>query len=656
MSPFDVDSAAQDAAQDPPDDAAERARLAAAGFSPAEIAEHFARRGGGRPTAPTPPRSAAESWTPRGKAVAGVRAVGQGLTFGFGDEAEALVTSLVRGTPYDTEAARIRDEMAAFREGYPKTALAAELAGGIATAAGMGRAALTGVKGASQIARALAKSATAQGALGGAGAAEGGLAERATGAAVGGAVGGTVGALAGKAAGSAAEWLGTRGAKTPASGVVVRALESARMTPDAAVARARQLATDAPEARVLDVLGTPGVREARRIEALGGEAGERINAAMTERLASRPQRFQDALTRTTGRPTENVLETLEDLVQRRKAAADPAYARVYAQPPVVDDALEAVLRNPGMKGPIQRATELLGVEERPVAVMTRSDGTTEPVRSPAFLDAVKKALDDAIYRGKQPGEGGLGPAMLGALKQLRGRYVETLDAAIPGYAEARAVWAGETALKDAMEEGLAFATKRTDPRAVAQTLAEMTDGEREMVQRGWLDGIRQRIDNDALTPKQLRAPAFRQQVAAVFGDDADAITAALAEELQLTTTAGQVIGGSRTAPLARDMTEDAPLTGAARGLLTTREVVRDPLGAAARGVDWLGAQVGGPRAAQARVAQADALLTPAREIEDVMAAVRRAARARAAGAHLARRVAPTVGGVAGRRGVELLRQ
>ncbi len=74
------------------------------------------------------------------------RAVGQGLSFGFGDEIEAFLKK-GDGT-YEEKLAEIRSAMAQFAEQNPNTALGAELIGSVPTAllggAGLARAGVTG--------------------------------------------------------------------------------------------------------------------------------------------------------------------------------------------------------------------------------------------------------------------------------------------------------------------------------------------------------------------------------------------------------------------------------------------------------------------------------------------------------------------------------
>ena len=140
------------------------------------------------------------------------RAGAQGLTFGFGDEAEARVRSaLPGGGTYEEELAKVRAEMKQYGSAYPGTALAAELVGGVALGGGAGALRTAGLKAgtglAAKAAQAVARTAASapgrmatsgvgQAAIGGFGSAEGDVTDRLKGAAVGGVAGAVVPKLA----------------------------------------------------------------------------------------------------------------------------------------------------------------------------------------------------------------------------------------------------------------------------------------------------------------------------------------------------------------------------------------------------------------------------------------------------------------------------
>ena len=121
------------------------------------------------------------------------RAVGQGVSFGFGDEFEAFARALYAkfidgddfNTAYNETVKEIRDDIKEFREDEPVLAYGSEIAGAIPSAIGAGaKLAQYGVKG--------IMNPITQGAVYGAGAGEGNPVERVPDALLGGAVSGAV--------------------------------------------------------------------------------------------------------------------------------------------------------------------------------------------------------------------------------------------------------------------------------------------------------------------------------------------------------------------------------------------------------------------------------------------------------------------------------
>ena len=119
------------------------------------------------------------------------RAAGQGLSFGFGDELEALYNSKKNKTSYEEELTKVRGKLKQFREDSPVAAYGTEVAASIPSmvAGGAGLARL-GIKGAGKIG-------AIEGGAYGAGVGEN-AEERAKGAVVSGALGGTTTKLAQK--------------------------------------------------------------------------------------------------------------------------------------------------------------------------------------------------------------------------------------------------------------------------------------------------------------------------------------------------------------------------------------------------------------------------------------------------------------------------
>lgn len=641
-----------------PPTAEERAWLKTQGYTDERIDQDFGLTK--QPSAKTqaPSEKPKPSLTAMEEAKGLARSIGQGLTFGFGEELEAIPRMLPGGESPQEARTRIRGEMAKYKEARPIVSTAAEFAGGMVP--GLGTASMAAKAGTSALRAAsrLAAGGTVQGALTGLGTAEGGVAERAPAAAFGGAAGGLAGYLGGKAIGKGAEVLKRGGFRTqPGVQAVEEAMEATRMTPFQMAERARQMAQVSPEARVMDVMGQPGVRIGRRIEALGGEGGEKIGQTMRERMGGRSERMQDVFTRTTGKAREDVVQTLDQMAEARAQASAPLYEAVREQPPVVSNKLETFIKQRGsLRDAERRALRLAEEDGVRLPMMDTGGPEATPLRTPQFLDYMKRALDDKIYLGKQPGEGGLGPEEMRLLKKTRAEFVQLLDDNIQGYAEARNAYAGPTALMNAMREAEEFAGRTVKPGDIRKALSEFTsDSEREFFQRGWLNAQMDKVDAGSLTARQIRTPLYEKQLREVFGDQTDGIMRGLLTEVDLAESAGQIVGGSRTAPLQQDIAKEqlGRTAEAIRNVYTT--VRNDPVYAGARAVDIVRERLAGPRLAAARAEKARTLMTPASQFGDILNAVGQEFAARQTGRTAGRAASGAIGSQSVRTFSDLLR-
>lgn len=140
------------------------------------------------------------------------RSIGQGITFGFGDELEARYRALTGDRSYDEEVADIRQSIDQFRETNPVAAYGSEIAGSIPTGFGLAGLALRGgLKGAAKIG-------ALEGSIYGAGEGEG-VTGTATSTALGAGLGAAGGKIAEKALDGIAPLVGKFMKKTRGSGI-----------------------------------------------------------------------------------------------------------------------------------------------------------------------------------------------------------------------------------------------------------------------------------------------------------------------------------------------------------------------------------------------------------------------------------------------------
>ena len=143
------------------------------------------------------------------------RAVGQGITFGFGDELEARYRALTGDRSYDEEVADIRESIEQFRETNPVAAYGSEIVGSIPTGLGLAGLALRGGL------RGAAKIGALEGVIYGAGEGEG-VEGTATSAALGAGLGAAGGKVAEKAFEGIAPLVGKFMKRTRGSGIEVK--------------------------------------------------------------------------------------------------------------------------------------------------------------------------------------------------------------------------------------------------------------------------------------------------------------------------------------------------------------------------------------------------------------------------------------------------
>jgi hypothetical protein len=668
----------------------DRAAAKAAGYTDAEIDAYLASQR----QAPTP-RIASEATsatgspfrrTPRPALTGGeeakglARSLASGATMGISKQVEPLLYALPGGESVEEARKRINQAQAKYRAGSPVLSNVAEIGGSLATGGSLLALARRGIAGRLP---SLLLNPAVQGGVSGAMAPEGDLLakERVATGLFGAGVGGALGAVANKATGALAERaarrVGTGKARpAPEIGMAEEMMGAARISPTEARSRAASMAADSPEARVVDLFGNAGVRMGRRIEAMGGEAGERINQAMGQRLGTKLERMAEIFPRLTGKAREDVLATVEESIVRGKTAADPLYDAFRNEAPKSNARLDRLLKTPFGKDVIERARRNAANQERVFiepAVPAQGTGImdatgreimTPPkpaVYHPQSLDDIKKAMDDVIYGAKYQnvgtGTGGMSPGELRSLQGVRSNFVNEVDKMYPTtYAPARSAWAGESALRNAMEDAEDLAKRTVKPGEIKQYLTKLTsDSEREYFQRGWLNAQIDRIEAGSLTPKQIRTPLYEKQIAEVFGPDARGIMSALRTEVELADTAGKIIGGSRTAPLQGDMAQELGGKWMGRAREAYNLLRTDPMYGVFRAADVAAERLSGPTRAAARTRKAETLMQPAGDVGTLMDRIQQDYRYRTLGRNLGRVTGASVGAQTPAQLADLLR-
>lgn len=593
-----------------------------------------------------------------------IRAMSQGATFGFADELDGIGAALetggnnlvraMTGRPsvgygmreaYDAVTAANRQADAKFSEEHPWQAIGLGLAGGVVApgviAAGRFIGGAPGVVGAMTRSGAVG---AGYGAISGAGAGED-LASRA----LGGLRGGAAGALTGaalppvlsattkglKRMGSGLVEAGSRVAqgvglqpRDPTARQVERAGEAALDYVSSLARKSAPLADNAMEAAgkpilAAEAMGRPGVSQLAAVGRRAGTTPDALEAKLSQRASSMPERVQDGLYSNTGVSPAAVEGDFVAHAKELRDAAAPLYDQAYAVGGIDSPKLRALLNRPALRRAMARAMSIaqeegrnpaeIGFELRSVRGPARrttqtwtetervpGGGTRDVVRSqevPASpemadelvelsnptaqtWDYVKRGMDDIMegYRDTTTGRLVLdekGRAELGTLNILRKELIDLN----PAYG--RALEAGGEPLR--LEEAFKSAKKLLGPAVSERVFLQRYEGyspaQREALKGGFLNKVYEDLRNGRLRLKDVNVPAFQTKARTILGPEAgEAFLADIGAELQLGKTGARITPGlgSPTMELQAADAERKAVTdglkGAARTLAEGRPV------------------------------------------------------------------------------------
>ena len=451
----------------------------------------------------------------------GALTAAQGATFSTADELAGLAGPQYRDI--------VRGATEEFGRQRPLTAAGLEMAGGLATAPLTGP--LSIGRGATTLGKIVRTTGdlAAQGALSGAGAAEGGLEERLAGAGQGAATGVLVGGGA-NIGGSAIR----RGIVDPIASRLPDVMSAVR--PDYARLRLAELLERDAQARMLLDLepGQEAIVAARRLQKLGSEApiaisgtntlseidmlanlpgsGRRVLQQQQRRVAAKRGGAIQDITRTATGVTRSANEELIDLAKRQSEAAGPLYEQLRNTSFQMDDELKKILdRARGDLAAAQRTATRRG--EPQVALRDLQVGDELPF---AAADQLKRSLYGKAREAQRRGNNNEAKD----LDDLRIALVTKLDALSPEYKTARDTFAGFGEMETALERGQSALSETAE--SLSNLTRDMTQSEREAFRVGAVDALRLMAGGQGGQTRLLnmyKEPELQGKLRAIFGND-----------------------------------------------------------------------------------------------------------------------------------------
>ena len=485
------------------------------------------------------------------------RAALQGLTFGFADEigagaAAAAHSILSSGSDdfrdvFDDILFNLELDRRRFSKRHPALSIGTEIAGGVA----QGGAVLRG-------AERLARNIPTMFRLGGVGALEGSAfgagtaqpGERLQGAgggaligAAGGPIAGGIFSLAGSALRPVVRNLAQSLFDTPkskASRIIFQALDADDITLDEAEFLLRQLG---PQGTLADI-GENLTRTARVATAQTGPAAAKARRFLDARQTGQQRRLLQAARRATG--SDDFDSGIIEILNNAESKAAGLYDQAFSQVVDVTQPLQSILARPAMKTATKKAATLLRNE----GFATEIVGDVTDVR---YLDAIKRSLDDQIGVSVRKGQRN----NVRVLTELKNDFLSQIDNQVPVYREARNIFAGEAAIRDAADFGRNL-LRKTDVADAAEVVRRMNDSELQAFRIGVLRNLADSLSGTAETrnaaKRLVETPRFRNLIRTAFPDEdtfEQFLNTARAEST-FSQTRGTVLGGSPTARIQAD--------------------------------------------------------------------------------------------------------
>lgn len=491
----------------------------------------------------------------------GLRAAGQGLTFGFGDEIESGATALwntaTEGTPYSENYRKrydqLEDQREAFTEDYPKTALGAEIVGSLATGiAGAGR--LGVLKGFDRLSKA-GKAAR----LGGLGAVEGGvygaglanpdeiLSDAAQGAAIGGVLA-PVGAGAvnklGDLISGVGNFISTKLADTPrqqADRVLRQALQDEGLTPDQAVQRLADLndSTPGPNQATLADLGESFRTQARATMDVGDSAKGRAKAMVNDRQAGQRTRVKTLIKKNFGDYAESFYDNFNNALARRAELAAPLYTTAMERGVKMTPDLDDFVKDPEM-------VTLYNQAESRFNSLRKTQDYSDEEYNLQVLDYLKQGIDGKMGVAKTKGD----KPTVRFLQIKKQELLDSIAAQNDDYGIALKSFTDMSAVINAMEDGLTFLKK--DPDLLQISLKDLTDAEMDSFRMGAVRSLENFIekqgDNTDVVKRLVGSEAMRKRLNQIMPEEnVDPFLKGLNAESEFFRTKGAILGGPNTA-------------------------------------------------------------------------------------------------------------
>jgi hypothetical protein len=301
------------------------------------------------------------------------------------------------------------------------------------------------------------------------------------------------------------------------------------------------------EGSMLMDLGPNLQRQAGGLASIPGPAQKTIRAAVQTRAKDASKRVGADLAATVGTGPE-LGQMTEQIIQAQKAAATPLYDAVRDEAVKLTGNLRFVLQTPMGKEAFDKALTI-----------AKNDGYGFQSPTVGLFDYMKQALDDIVSSSKRLGEGNRARQATDLASLIK----KEVDAQVPGYAKARAAFAGPAKVLEAVETAQTVFSKDMSPGQLRSLLSAMTPSEKEAFLQSTRASLEAQLGNavnDALSLRNTFKKGWNEEkLRIILGDEvADDLMRRINREAIFGQTANIVTQNSETAARLASQEKSAP--------------------------------------------------------------------------------------------------
>jgi len=279
-----------------------------------------------------------------------------------------------------------------------------------------------------------------------------------------------------------------------------------------------------------EAMGRTGQRQLGSIARMEGETADELEGLISARVQGRPGALSDAFGRATGVDPDAAAGNIDAVVEAGRRRAAPLYEQAYADTIDVTPTLQGLTQRPAVQKAMRNARQMMqndGLDPDALGLTVSPQSGEIPIMevskrpSMQLWDYVKRGLDDEIDALRDPVTKTFKrPQEARQLTDMASTLRGELTSQSPAYRQALET-SGDYLKADAAFKNaprLVFNDKLS-PRAFAQQVAKMTEGEREALRAGIANHALNLVDSGRMKPRAFSTPGVRQKLGVILGDD-----------------------------------------------------------------------------------------------------------------------------------------